>query len=242
MKAPTNRIPPLALAALLLTGCNAIPGFSPAACPTPAVATGASVKGTVRAPADASGKPGTPIAPVSAAEVALTDGAGEPLPNTYHARTDAAGGFEVAGVPPGYAFAVEANVPGPDGQEVALSTLARPSTGGAANADIDPATTLVTRAVTAGRSGPVGDYDEATYKAAVARVAEKLKTEPLSALADPAATNAMVKAWADADPILATQLATLTKSVANGPAPASVQTEVARTTAPNPLDALSPIY
>ena len=105
----------------LAPGCAAL--SSSQACPAPQAPPGARVKGKVTAPKAVLGKPGDGSEAVSAAEVALVDASGEPLPDTFHARTDADGSYEVNRVPTGFAYAVGAQVMTPSGKTVAMSAL-----------------------------------------------------------------------------------------------------------------------
>lgn len=213
-------------------------------------ATGAFVRGLVEAPKGLteSGEM-TPAeaqteVPVEAADVALADAAGNPIPGLVHHRSDPEGYFRVLKVPAGYAYMVIARAQAADGRELTFKGLTTPSTSADTAVELSLASTLVTQAILEGKSGLVGAFDAASYAAAVAKVQERIAT--LATPPDPtnmAAGIALVNQWSEADTALAESLAKV-KAGATAPqaTPQTLQAEVAKTRESEPLDALSPIY
>jgi len=230
-----------------LPGC-AQPGASVVCLDT--AATGAFVRGLVEAPKGltATGTMTSEEAraeiPVEAADVALADASGAPIPGLVHHRSDADGYFRVLKVPAGFAYMVVARAPAADGRELTFKALTTPTTATDTPVELSLASTLVTQAILEGKTGLVGAFDTASYAAAVAKVQERLAT--LETPPDPsnaAAGIALVGQWSQADSELATALERV-RAGAGAPAatPQTLATEVAKTREAEPLDALSPIY
>lgn len=227
-------IPVLALLAALAAGC----GPATATCPPGAELAdpGAYVRGRVATADGADGKP------VEAAEVSLTDAAGEPIAGLPRARTDAQGDFLAPRVPPGHSYVVVARYPGEGGKDTTLKTLARPGSDPNAFQDLSPASTILTTALTKDQAGLPGDFDGATYARAVELIDGKLATGARPNLDDPAAVVAWLDSHAAADAALKAALDALRPQVAAGEPRARVETEAAATRDADPLDALKPIY
>ena len=226
---PRPILPVLALLVALAAGCT------PVVCPPPAEPDpGAYVRGRV-ATADEGGQP------VEAAEVTLTDAAGEPIAGLPRARTNAEGDFFAPRVPPGQAYVVVARYPGDDG-EITLKTLARPGTDPEAFQDLSPATTILTTALTQGQTGLPGDFSAEVFARAVDLIEAKLQAGGTPDLDDPAAVVAWLEARAAEDAALAADVAALRPQVAAGRPRAAVEAEAAAAIDPDPLDALKPIY
>ena len=225
------RPPTILLLAALLAGC------APVTCPPPAAPDpGAYVRGRVATGEGEAGKP------VEAAEVTLTDAAGEPIAGLPRARTDAQGDYLAPKVPPDRSYVVVARFLGEDGADETLKTLARPGTDPAAFQDLSPATTILATALTQGQTGLPGAFSQATFDAAADLVGAKLAAGGGPDLDDPAAVVAWLDARAAEDQALAQALAELRPQVAATQPRAAVEAEAAAAVDPDPLDALRPIY
>ena len=230
------RLPiPHVLALLAISGCQA-PACPPAASADPGSFVRGRVVGADAAdPAKAAG--------VEAAEVSLTDAAGQPLAYLARARTDASGEFVAPQLPAGHTYVMTARVPTATGGEAVLKTLARPGTDPNVFWDLSPASTIVTTRLTQGVPGLPGTVTAATYEKAIALVAAKLAGGAGAPnLADVRAVNDWLDARQAEDPVLAEAMSALIPQAAQGEPAEPVEAQAAATADVDPLDALRPIY
>ncbi|MEB3329909.1 MAG: hypothetical protein VKQ33_11815 [Candidatus Sericytochromatia bacterium] len=215
-------MPPRRLAALLalvtclggLPGCEAdAPVCTPAASrPLPGTLLG----GQARIPtslAVAGAPPGLDYeVPVNRGEVYLSDTAGRALPGRV-ALTSAEGAWQLAGVPPGQAFGVVVVTRSPQGKDVVLRTLARTGNQGG-SADVNAATTIATLGLCDGLSGPVGEFDRATFDRLVGHVYGKLPSASPLELTDTGSVVDRFRGWYAQDTELRTLVDKLRVEVA----------------------------
>ena len=220
------------LVAAALAGC-ALQPCPPAATPVPAASGASFLRGRVIS-AD-----GTKA--VEAAEVSLVDAAGEPIAGLARARSDRQGDFVTTTVPPNHAYVMVARYPGQDGQDTVLKALARPGTDGAAYHDLSTASTIVTTAVTQGKTGMPGEFSVAAYDLAVARVNAALAASGAPPLTDTVAILAWLEARKGEDATLKQALDQLQPQVAATEPRAAVEAQ-AKSEDADPLDGLKPIY
>jgi hypothetical protein len=148
---------------------------------------------------------------VVGAEVYLADLAGERLPGSVAAVTDAAGRFTLRGAPEDAPYMVVARFRASGGADVTLTRLGHPSRNGHDQV-VSVATTLVSKAFVQ-RGTPAAHFDPDTFDAAVEAVAERLTEATLPDLTRPEDVAAKAAAIADDSPAV--------RQAIDAPAPAS---------------------
>lgn len=178
-------------------------------------------------------------APVEAAWVVPADATGAPISGMMRARTDAAGRFWTAQVPPGFAYVLLARLPAP-GDSI-YSGLAVPALAPDVNWEVSAASTVVTMLILQGRAGMPGVFDRSAYQQAVDAVKDWLKQRPQPVLSDLSSLKAWMEARQQEDPALGGWMRQLSQETARAGSREQVEAAVAEPRV-GPLDAFRPIY
>ncbi|MEB3221089.1 MAG: carboxypeptidase-like regulatory domain-containing protein, partial [Candidatus Sericytochromatia bacterium] len=163
------------------------------------------------------------LRPLPGADVHLADARGEALPGLPRVRTDAAGRFELPGVPDGLTYQVIAHAPTTSGGRATLRGLAKP---GAGEIAVGLGTTMVATALLDPSQG-LGQLDQGALQALADRVEAELPASRTPDLARDEAVAASVEAMLAEDAGLRMEVETLKRRLAeNGLSPEAQRARV----------------